>query len=62
VTASSAMTISTLVTISFVAGVFFVAVWAARRPTERSTLIGQLTRAPNQDASQGKSSISVEEV
>jgi len=62
VTASSAMTISSLVAICFVAGVFFVAVWAARRPTERSTVIRQLTRAPNKDASQGPSSIFFEEV
>jgi len=46
------MILSILTAICFVAGVILVARWAARRPTERPTIIEQLTRAPDQDAQQ----------
>jgi hypothetical protein len=43
--APSAMTLSILISVGFVVGVIIVAVWAARRPTEQSTLVERLTRA-----------------
>jgi hypothetical protein len=47
--APSAMTISILISVGFVAGVIVVAIWASRRPTEQSTLVERLTRTSDTD-------------
>lgn len=47
--ALSAMILSILNSIGFVAGVTAMAVWASRRPTEQSVMIDRLTQISDED-------------
>jgi hypothetical protein len=43
------MGLSTAISAGFILGVFAVAVWASRKPTQQSIVIATLTRMPDKD-------------